>query len=218
MKIKEKGFLLIMVMLFLLTLGMFYYQNFYKSNEIENNKMDVLIATKDINDGLSLTEKNVGWKKIDKDLITPNYITKENNGNIGDMKVSSKILEGEIININRLLAEKETKDKINKYSIDIVPNHSSNIEPGDLIRVYVQIVDEEKIYNRLVFEKKEVLEVIRQEDGLNTSKFNDIKVEVSDKESISYYNAKQRGNIIVLKYENNTNLSDHKIPFIDIKE
>lgn len=222
MKTKERLFLVIMILLFALSAGMFYYQNVYKVEEAEKNKVLVLMAKKNINIGAELNDKNVGWIKISKDSVSPNYITKDKETEVQGKKVTEKILEGELINKNRLSKEVQSGNRINKYTIDIAPNFSSEIAEGDLIRVFVQIVDKDdnnKIYNRLVFDKKEVLEVISKEEGIaGSNQFNSLKVEVSDKEAIYYYNAKQRGSIVVLKYKEDALTSDYQIPIIDINE
>ena len=214
--INKFGMFVFSISLFLLTLGMFLYQKNSSINLIKENQTEILVATKDINGRTNINEENVGWKMVDKSLISENNITRESK--LEKEKVKSTILEGEFINIKKLEKSSGSENEVDNYYIDIVPDFSSNLLKGDLIKVYVQIVDKNgDINNRLVFTEKEVLEVINNEETYGNQQ-KTIKLEATDIESLKYYNAKQKGNIIVLKYLENVNNPDIKIPFININE
>lgn len=219
MKFKEKFFLLIMIVLFLLSVGMFYYHNIYTTNQLNKNKVNALVATKDINIGSTLNSSNMKWTRVDKDVLLPeNKISEEE---IKNSKVSEKIFKGELINKNRLEGGSEDDKGFNTYTINLNPDFSSDVVSGDLIRVYVQMVDSKEglIENQLVFDKKEVLSIVDNEEEIVVKKeFNDIKIEVTDKEAISYYNARELGSIIVLKYKDVATESDYELPLIDITQ
>lgn len=216
MKVKERLFLLIMIVLFLLSAGMFYYHNIYTTNQLNKNKTHALVATKDINIGSSLNSNNMEWVELDKDILKEENMISEDD--IKSLKVSEKIFKGELISKNRLKQSDEQVSSFNTYTINLDPDFSSEISNGDLIRVYVQKVDKDGVIeNELVFEKKETLEVISENEGTVVRNSNrNIKIEVTDKEAISYYNAKQMGSIIVLKYKDVTSESDYSLPLIDI--
>lgn len=57
-----------------------------------------------------------------------------------------------------------------------------------------------------------MLDVIKDDDIRDVRK---LKVRVTDKEALAYYNAKEKGQIIVLKYEDVAN-SDIEIPKLKI--
>lgn len=213
-KTKEKIILGIMIVLFIVSAGMFYYHNIHTNIQADKSKVPVLVATKDIELGMKLTQNNIKWDKIDKKDMIPDYGINEEE--LTSMVVSSKIYENEIINKKRLGKKKDEKEDLhNTYTINLSPDFSSKIEAGDLIRVYVQSVDKEgNIENRLVFDKKEVLKVLEPQVKESVE---GLKVEVTDKDAISYYNAKEAGKIIILKYKDVLSKSDYDIPMIDIK-
>lgn len=215
MKTKERVILGIMISLFVSSAGMFYYHNFYTNIQANKSKVPVLVATKDIEKGLKLTKNNVKWVKMDKGNKNADYQITEQD--LKTMVTSSKIYENEIINKKRL--GKTNADEENSYStyiINLNPDFSSEIKPGDLIRVYVQSVDKDgNIDNKLVFNSKEVLEVAEPEAKSN---IKTLKIEATDKDAVSYYNAKQMGKIIALKYKDVLSKSDLEIPVIDLSK
>lgn len=214
--INRFGLFTFSVVLFIVSVGMFFYQKNTTQNLIKNNQIEVLIATKEINSGSSLNEENVGWKAVDKDLVSENNITK--NSKVEDKGVRLKILKGDFVNVERLEKGDSQVNKVNRYYIDIVPDFSLDLAKGDLIKVYTQIVDKDgEINNRLVFNKKEILAIVKSEDSYNGNT-STLKVEVTDKDSLLYYNAKQQGKIIVLKYSEDINNPDVNIPYIKVNE
>lgn len=214
---KEKIIFGIMILFFLLSTIMFCYQTIYRSKLDEASKVETLMAKADIGRNEKLTEENVEWIKVDKNLITDNSVLKQDKA-LGE-KASEKIFKGELITKKRILTEKEnTTNEFNTYEIKIVPDFATDLKEGDLIKVYAQILENdenknEKIKNVLVFDKKEIVEVQSSNDWGNVTS---IKVRVTDKEALSYYNAKQSGTIIVLKYDEDIDNVDYSIPYIDI--
>ena len=223
MKSREKIFLVVMILLFALSVTMFYYQNVYKVKEAEKDMVTVLVAKTDISKNTEINEENTKWVKINKELSSKDNVFEKDD--ISKMKVSADIFEGEFINKKRLKNAFNAKedDKFNSYVINLKPDYSSELVEGDLVKVYVQIVEEKdgekKIKNLLVFDKKEVLEIVGlTENGRVRQGEEQIKIKVTDKEALSYYNARQMGSVIVLKYENDINKTDLDIPVIEILE
>lgn len=227
MKSREKIFLVVMILLFALSVTMFYYQNVYRVKEAEKDMVAVLVAKADISKNSEINDENTKWIKINKELSSKDNVFQKDD--ISKMKVSADIFEGEFINKKRLKNTFNAKedDKFNSYVINLKPDYSSELVEGDLVKVYVQIVEEKdgekdgekKIENLLVFDKKEVLEIVGlTEDGRVRQGEEQIKIKVTDKEALSYYNARQMGSVIVLKYENDINKTDLDIPVIEILE
>lgn len=218
MKFRERILLIIMIIVFITSLGMFYYQNIYTSNQVDKSKIEALVAVTDINIGTSINEKNTKLIKVDKDLLSPKNVIKKEE--VLGMNVTNKILAGELINKDRLTKEKKVKDNINTYLIELNPDYRSEVSNGDLIRAYVQIVDKEgNISNKLIFDKKEIIKISTAE-GTNALALKQssggILIEATDKEAISYYNAKQKGKVVVLKYKEPAEKSDYVLPFLEI--
>lgn len=223
MKSREKIFLVVMILLFALSVTMFYYQNVYKVKEAEKDMVTVLVAKTDISKNTEINEENTKWVKINKELSSKDNVFEKDD--ISKMKVSADIFEGEFINKKRLKNAFNAKenDKFNSYVINLKPDYSSELVEGDLVKVYVQIVEEKdgekKIKNLLVFDKKEVLEIVGlTENGRVRQGEEQIKIKVTDKEALSYYNARQMGSVIVLKYQNDISKTDLEIPVIEILE
>lgn len=223
MKSREKFFLIVMVLLFALSVTMFYYQNVYKAKVAEKDMVTVLVAKTDIAKNSELNEENTEWVKINKEMSTEDNVFKKED--ISKMKASTDIYKGEFISKKRLkdISAKVEDDMFNSYIININPDYSPKLTEGDLIKVYVQIVEEKddvkNIKNLSVFDKKEVLEVAGfEEDGRAGQGKKLIKIKVTDKEALSYYNAEQLGNVVVLKYENDINKTDFNIPVIEISQ
>lgn len=223
MKSREKIFLVVMILLFALSVTMFYYQNVYKVKEAEKDMVTVLVAKTDISKNTEISEENTKWVKINKELSSKDNVFEKDD--ISKMKVSADIFEGEFINKKRLKNAFNAKedDKFNSYVINLKPDYSSELVEGDLVKVYVQIVEEKdgekKIKNLLVFDKKEVLEIVGlTENGRVRQGEEQIKIKVTDKEALSYYNARQMGSVIVLKYQNDISKTDLEIPVIEILE
>lgn len=217
MRLKEKVILIIIITLFLLSLSMFYYQNVYKVNKLELSKKEVLIATKDIEKNTKITEENTNWINVSPDLISDYNVLKDDE--IIGKKTSEKILEGEYVNKRKIQVENEKTYDFNTYIIEIYPDYVTDLENGDLVKVYVQVKEKidretEKISNLLIFDKKEIVEIQRDEEGVPSK----IRIRVTDKEALSYYNGKATGTIIALKYEANVDNSDYEIPVIDISQ
>jgi len=221
MKFKEKNILLLMVLFFVLSTIMFCYQNVYKTKKADGNMISVLVARNNIDKNSKINEKNTKWIKIPqniaKDIITESNILKADD--IPESKVSKEILKGQFILKEMFENNIKNDTPINTYTIDLIPDFSSKLKTGDLIKVYVQVIkkdgEENKTNNLLVFDKKEILGITGGNE--TDEKENKIKVEVTDKEALSYYNAKQIGKIIVLKYENDVNKTDCSIPIIGIQ-
>lgn len=95
MKSREKIVLTVMVLLFLLSVSMFYYQNVYKVKELEKDMVQVLVAKEDISKNSELNEENTEWVKINKEMATEDNVFKKED--ISKMKASTDIYKGEFI-------------------------------------------------------------------------------------------------------------------------
>lgn len=214
MKLKEKICIGIMAIVFCSTAGMFYVQTVQIPEKIEKNKQMVLVATEDILPNTTISTDDLGWKKIDSAMIDENYTLKQEEA-IGK-KVTEKIYEGEFINKKRLVSSEDDSSKKSTYLIDIVPDYSSDIQQGDLIKVYLlkKNKDATEVEHLLVLGQKEVV-VSREESSMSKNE-KYITVEVTDEEALKYYQAREQGVVIALRYTDEINSSDIEVPEIKL--
>lgn len=198
MRKKDKLFMLLLVVTFVITAGMFYYQNFYLEQKAEENKVTVLVAKKDIPEGTLFTTENVGAIKMDKEFVLPNYITSFEE--LQGKKANSDLLQNELITKGRV---DQNTGGSKLFSVSVKGEFNSTIAKGDAIRVYVQKENGEVLE---LFNKKEVQQVNfkKNASGKETSTIESLDVLMSDKEAIDYFHAQKEGTILVVKYNDLT--------------
>lgn len=185
--------MLLLVVTFVITAGMFYYQNFYLEQKAEENKVTVLVAKKDIPEGTLFTTENVGAIKMDKEFVLPNYITSFEE--LQGKKANSDLLQNELITKGRV---DQNTGGSKLFSVSVKGEFNSTIAKGDAIRVYVQKENGEVLE---LFNKKEVQQVNfkKNASGKETSTIESLDVLMSDKEAIDYFHAQKEGTILVVK-------------------
>lgn len=201
---KEKGMLVIMVLLFVLSAGIYGYDKLNPTQVVTvNDEVEVLLALTDIGQNEPIDESATAWVKIDRKYLTDKFITRETV--IDGKVVTTAIFKDEYITTDRI--GEETVSKNSMYEVSVQPAFASTIKNGDLVRAYVQIVNKEKnqIVSYLLFDKKVVSGIPVIDPTLpeqNKSKFVDfISLKLTAEESLRYYGASQVGNVIVIKYD-----------------
>jgi len=139
MRSKEKLVLFLLFFVFLLTAGMFFYQNVYLKQQDEANQVPIYVALYDIPKGTTLSEENVGMMKLDKEKVLPSYIT--NFDDLADKVVNSEILKNEVITEGRLTDEGKED---NTFKVLVKPSNKLKVEQGDVVNVYVQVKERDK--------------------------------------------------------------------------
>lgn len=213
MRTNDRIILVLLLIVFLITAGMFYYQNFYSKMIEERNQVTVYVAIKDIPAGGEINPNNIGALKIDKDKVFPTYVT--NIEDINGKKAKSDILKDEIININKV-----DDDKIQNrmFSVKMKANYMSDIQKGDNIRVYVEIFDKKlkKVSTFLLFDKKEIKSLYEKTDRQGKTTIEAFEIHCSDEESVNYYNAIKVGEIIALKFNDISEKDKLDVPKFEI--
>ncbi|WCF11409.1 LysM peptidoglycan-binding domain-containing protein (plasmid) [Paenibacillus thiaminolyticus] len=208
MRGKQKLLLGILIVTFLGASGMFYYQNIFMKNEAERNKIQVLVAKKDIAEGAEFTLDNVGAILMDSDSILPSYITDFND--LKGKTASHDLLDSEIITKRRI---DEKSDGTSLFLIEVVSkNIPQNIVPNDFIRVYLQAKENGKIYE--LFEKKEVasLNYKQSSSGKETTTIGSVDMLMSDEEAVLYFQAQKYGDLVFARYHDLTEDNTVKVP------
>lgn len=196
MKGKQTILLGVLVATFLGTSGMFYYQNVYMEQESENNRVQVLVAKKDIGEGAEFTTENVGAILMETEDVLPTYVT-----SFGDLKgrtASSDLLNSEIITKPRI---EENSNGSRLFTVAIVSkNIPVNIKKGDNVRMFVQATFDNKVYE--VMDKKEVVSVNykKSSSGKETGTISSIDLLMSDEEAVLYFNASKVGDLMFARY------------------
>lgn len=211
MRNKEKIMLGSMVSLFLVSAGFYVYTNFYTNVQANKNKVPVIVATKNIENGISLNKNNTAIKKVDKTNVPEGF--ELNESDLKNKVTNSKIYKDEMIGLNRLKPKDKKTSSYDTYTINVQPSYSSDIQAGDLIKVYVQVANNDgEVVNKLVFKSKEVLAIEEPDVKSNIDK---LVIEVTDKEAVAYYNAVEIGNVIALKYKDIVSEADLKLQLIE---
>lgn len=139
MRSKEKLVLFLLFFVFLLTAGMFFYQNVYLKQQNETNQVPVYVALHDIPKGATLSEENVGMMKLEKQKVLPTYIT--NFDDLVDQVAKSEILKNEIITTGRISKDGKGDET---FKVLVKPNNKLIVNKGDVVNVYVQVKERDK--------------------------------------------------------------------------
>jgi LysM repeat protein len=213
MRGKNKVMLTALLITFVATTGMFYYQNVYSPKQDESKKITVLVAKKDIAEGSAFTTDNIGGIKIDKNMVLPNHITKFDD--LKGKSSNSDILSNEIVTKPRING---VSDGTKQFSLGIeAKNLPTSIKNGDYVRVYVQTTVGNKIYE--LFEKKEVVSINlkKSSSGKDSTAIESVDLLLSDKETVSYFDAQKAGNILMVRYNDLTENDTVDIPKYDMR-
>lgn len=197
---KDKLMLVMLLVTFVATSGMFYYQNVYLKQKDESNKVIVLVAKKNISEGSEFTTENIGAIKIDKEMVLPTYITKFDE--LKGKSASDDILQNEVVTKPRTNGESDgTKQFVVGIESKLMPQ---TVQKGDAVRVYVQESVHGKVYE--LFHKKEVVSTLNKKSasGKDTATVQSIDLLMSDKEAVVYYNARKVGDILIVRYNDLT--------------
>lgn len=209
MRGKQKMWMGVLITTFIATSGMFYYQNVYMDKKDLSNQVTVLIAKSDIAEGSEFTKDNIAAVKMDKELVLPIYIT-----NFEDLKGKSA---NEDITQHELVTKpdiKKDQDGSKLFQVGIESKKMpAGIQKGDTVRVYVKV--EDTTYE--LFEKKEVASVNYKKSsaGKDTGTITSIDLVLSDKEAVSYMNARDAGDVYPIRYHDLTDIDTIDVPKFD---
>ncbi|MFF2531487.1 LysM peptidoglycan-binding domain-containing protein [Brevibacillus sp. NPDC058079] len=205
---KNKLMLSVLLLTFVSTSGMFYYDNIYLKKQDQANKVTVLVMKKDIAKGTEFSTDNIGAIKIDKEMVLPTYITKFDD--VKGKTATSDLLANEVVTKPRV---NEGGDGTRQFSVGVeAKNMPVSIKKGDAVRVFVQTEVGSKVYE--VFEKKEVYGVNYKKSsaGKDTPVVQSIDLLLSDKEAVTYFDAQKTGNLLVIRYHDLTEKDTTTVP------
>lgn len=224
MRSKERFVLFLLFIVFLITAGMFYYQNMYLKQKDAGNQVPVFMAIKDIPEGATFSKQNFGQITLEKtqvDKLT-NYIpvTVKGLASIEGKVANSNILKNEIITKERIDNQKTKEDT---FKVLVQPAEKVTVEQGDLVNIYLQLTREDKTDKTLIHyetysiaKKKVVKDVIFKKNSsgkIQEGVVDYLRFTLSEQESLNYHLAKQikSAKIIVVPYENILNKDDAQV-------
>ena len=212
MRIKNSTMVVILLTVFVITCGMFFYQNFYLKNQLESSGIIVYVAKQDILAGDEFGPENIGAIKTNK--IPNNYIL-DFNDDLRGKTAKTNIYKNEAINRERISLENKNTDAM--FNIKIKASQASDFKKNDIARFYVQIYDkkDKKISIFELFDKR-IMDISTTTNQSKGTSIDGFFVLVSDEEAINYYNATKIGEIIALKFNDIEEENKMKIAKFDI--
>lgn len=219
--LKEKIILGILTIMFLITAGMFYYQNVYMKQNALKNQVPVFVAIKDIPEGAKFTSENIGMMRIDKKNVLPSYIT--DFSKIEGKIAKTSILKDEIITKGRVSSN---EDNSKTFSVLVKPDEQAVLHKGDLVNVYVELIrTDEKNRNKLYYEtysiaKRKIVEDVRYKKSASgkvvEGVVDSIQLSLSEEQMLNYYLAKNmkevKAKIVVVPFKNLLDKDNMNIP------
>jgi len=189
---KINKILVSMICLSGLSVGLFAYQNFYLNKNNEN--IIIYVAKEDIPTKSILTNDMFKPINIPKSGVLDIYVTNIN-------EIIGKELKGGLLKEEPLTKSRLTTNKDEKYNLEIKleSDVSVPIKNNDYINTYVILKDSQgKVEIRKVFDTKQVFV-----DGIGAQSTDSAetiqKIKVTEEELNNYYDAKERGKIIIAK-------------------
>lgn len=186
--------------------GLFAYQNFYLTKNNENEI--IYLAKGDIPAMTSVTSEMFKPVSVPKNGVLPGYVTNINE--IVGKELRGGLLADEPLSKSRLITNKDSKFDL---EIKLESDISVPIKNNEYVNVYVILKDSQgKVEVRKVFDTKQI-----QVAGVGASATDIsetiISVKVTEDELTSYYDARERGKVIIAKNNSldaKTDITDKK--------
>lgn len=200
---KYKITIALVVALILLATGLFIFDNFYLAQKERQNLVEIYVAKDDIQAYTKITEDMFKRIAINRDSVIPSYVT--NVKEVAGQELMGAILKGEPLTSVRL--SKESLRDEGQFSLKIEPDFVGDVQQEDLVRVYVQLTDRntKESQMKVLFDAKKVKKITSADNVILTGsqgvKVANVHINATEQELQDYYIAKQKGLIIVAKYD-----------------
>lgn len=188
---KTNKILFVMVGACVLSGGLFAYQQFVLKNS-SNETETVYVAKEYIPANSEITEDMLSTVTVPKNGVLSTYITDKNQ--VIGKKLSGGILKDEPLSKSRILASNEDG---NNLELKIDYDNAIPLQNNDYINVYVILKDSsgdvtvQKLFNR----KLVTTTTVSTSDSTESC----YTIRVNEEEAINYYNAKEKGKVVVVK-------------------
>lgn len=172
--------------------GLFVYQNFFLNKNNENTV--IYLAKEDIPSMTAVTNEMFKAVSLPKNGVLPNYVTNIN-------EIVGKELRGGLLMDEPLTKSRLISNIDNKYDLEMKLESDINlpIKDNEYVNVYVILKDSQgKIEVRKIFDTKQVA-MISQGSAETGDSQQYFTIKVTEDELRNYYDAKERGKIIIAK-------------------
>lgn len=204
-----KGFIVLLIVMFLAVVGMFVYSILYSSAKEINNYQTVYVVKETLLEGSSITENDVKELKIDKSVDVKGYLTSLEE--LGEKsKVNSTILANEIILLERIDKDAEIAEK---HEFNIQFSNKVGIKEGDFVRVLVKPKYMSQVFEVLTVKEVQKVNFKKQNNGADTAILESVTVMVTEEEIALYEQAISSGDVILAKYNTVVNTDESYISF-----
>ena len=192
------------VILILLAGGLFVYDNIYLAQKERADKVNIYVAKTDIQANSDITEDMFMKLEINKDSVLPTYVTDFKK--VDGMKLKGALLTHEPLT-NVRLTESSAENE-GEFSLKIEPDFLGDVFTNDTVRVYVQLSDKHtsNIEVTELFKSKKITKMTTPDNVLLSTGKDGVKdanvyIKANESELIDYYIAKEKGKIIVVKFD-----------------
>jgi hypothetical protein len=191
---KEKTAVRLILTIFIITVGLLYYNNNF-------NEVTIYVANQNIAKDSKVTERHISGVTIRKDNMIPGVIT-EKEKIVGKI-ATTNILKGDILTPNKISGS--IIDTKQKYLLRIGNNsmNSPGINTGSVVRIYLRIHDKKAKYTEtyILMDSKII------QSRIGSDKVSGYTINVSTEELENYLIAQKLGEIIIISI-NDTSIPD----------
>lgn len=186
----NKTILGVIVVLLIVSVLMFAYQNIYLPYKSQAELVNVFVARQDIKPLSEVRADMFDVVKVDKETLFPSLIT--DISSVEGMRIRGGLLRGEFLTTPRLTEREINKDE--NLTVEIISSFESNANIGDFVNVYVVLQNRQKneVEVRRLFPNKEVFS-----KGDNKR----FSVRLTEEELENYYIAQELGKIVVSRVD-----------------
>lgn len=179
--------------------ALFVYDNFYLNSK--DSESVIYVAKQDIPSNATLTKDMFQAMSLPKEGVLSTYVTDLNS--VVGKKLKGALLKEEPLSVKRITTE---KDLINNLEIKLELDQASmNVSSGEYVNVYVVLNINGDVQVRKVFDTKQV-NVKDVKEGDSSSRC--VTMKVNEDEVTKYYNAREKGKILVVKNSSTDGKSD----------
>lgn len=192
MKMKNKNiYLIAMIGTFTVGGGLFAYDTFYLAKQ--NTEQIIYVAKENIPAKSEIKEDMLKEVSLPSDGVLPTYVTDKKE--LVGKKLLGGLLKDEPLSKNRLVAEKDLEHQL-ELKIDY--DNQIPLATGDYVNMYVILQGNGgEVTVQKLFERKMVNVATSTASDGTVSSFYSLKV--NEEETISYYNAREKGKLVIVK-------------------
>lgn len=195
-KIKINKMVLAMTGLTVLSVGLFGYQNIVLTNQ--NKESIIYVAKADITANTKLTKDMFTAVSVPEKGVLQGYVTNLDS-------IEGKLLKGGLFKEEPITSGRVTKETdISGLELRLDADVSIPLNDNDFINVYVVLANgkNNNVEVRKLFDNKQIHKIFIQGENGATNSQNVISIRASEDEIKVYYDAKVKGQVVVVRNSN----------------